>query len=706
MPTAAVYARQSFFKKDSCSIDMQVERAKAFCVSQGWDYIIYDVDKGYSGKDTDRPGFRQMMKDIKAGKIQFVVVYKLDRISRNLLDFFELMEEFKKYEVGFRSLTENFDTTTPMGRAMLALIAVFAQLERETTAERVRDNMLERARMGIWNGGPVPFGFLKKKTTLQIGGKPKKFSVLVHEDTENDWVLRFYHWYLEHSGSIRANVFRANQMGIPTKTGSAWNTNQMQRILSNPLYCIADKAAWEYFSSLGVEIASEKHEFDGKHRLMWYNRRKPHNKTTRLRDKTEWILAVGGHPGTIPGELFVQVQLKLAAKAERPARAGTGKKGLLAWLVKCGKCGKAMTYYDYKQSTWQYYKCSGKEQQSICSGQTAKGAELEQAVISAIKKTCADREFLEGVAREAMQEMNHSSEPLLEEKKRLAARLDELANEQKELIRALGKKTLPAELIEERVQEIERDKQPVAQRLGEIDIELESKDWQKVDMEMVFGNLLRFNEVFDELEFEEKRNFLRSIVKEIIYDEGKIRILIYFMPEITSKNPPGDSNNSDSFVMNPCPCITEVQESYFSLTISIEETDLPETTLGERLRKVRRNKGLSQKEVADQAGITQHTLRNWENDNHNPNQPSTLKRVVDVLGTSMEYLLGPISDKATFNEKLLYYRWCQGWNQKEMAQQIGVSPDYLAEAEKGKYIAYIYSKAIALDEEFFGPLLQ
>ena len=174
MPTAAIYCRQSFYKEDSCSIDMQIERSKAFCVSQGWDYIVYDTDKGYSGKDTDRPGFRQMMKDITAGKINFVVVYKLDRISRKLTDFFGLMEEFKAQDVGFRSLTENFDTTTPMGRAMLAIIAVFAQLERETTAERVRDNMIDRARMGIWNGGPIPFGFQSNKETTLVNGKEKK----------------------------------------------------------------------------------------------------------------------------------------------------------------------------------------------------------------------------------------------------------------------------------------------------------------------------------------------------------------------------------------------------------------------------------------------------------------------------------------------------------------------------------------------------
>lgn len=178
MPTAAIYCRQSFYKEDSCSIDMQIERSKAFCISQGRDYIVYNYDKGYSGKDTDRPGFRQMMKDMTTGKINFVVVYKLDRISRNLKDFFGLMEEFKTREVGFRSLTENFDTTTPMGRAMLAIIAVFAQLERETTAERVRDNMLDRFRLGIWNGGPIPFGFTGDKTTIQVNGKEKGVSVL------------------------------------------------------------------------------------------------------------------------------------------------------------------------------------------------------------------------------------------------------------------------------------------------------------------------------------------------------------------------------------------------------------------------------------------------------------------------------------------------------------------------------------------------
>lgn len=562
MPTAAVYARQSFYKEDSCSIDMQVERAKAFCISQGWEYVIYDIDKGYSGKDTDRPGFRQMMKDIQAGNIQFVVAYKLDRISRNLRDFFDLMEEFKAKEVGFRSLTENFDTTTPMGRAMLAIIAVFAQLERETTAERVRDNMLDRARMGIWNGGPIPYGFISEKSTMQVNGKEKEFSFLVPEETESNWVQAFFNWYLEPNGSIRNNVMKANHLEIPTKTGKAWNANQMQRILSNPLYCQATNEAREYYVGLGVQIASEESDFDGIHGLMWYNRRKPHGKTTRLRDQSDWVLSVGGHQGTISGDTFVAVQEKMASVSKASPRGGTGKKGLFAYLIKCAKCNKSMVYVDYGK--WQYYRCRANTLQgpAVCPGQTVKGAEIEEAVISTIKSMCTDKAFLEGIARQAMQSANDAAQPLLEEKNRLTAKMDELTGEQKELIRALGKKTMPEELIEERIREIEKEKHSLNQYLSELDGKIENQDWQKIDMEYVFGNLLKFNEVFDQLEFEEKRNFLRSIVKEIIYDEGKIRIAIYFMPEIMpADTQPGDTSFSGTSVMS---------EHGFILPISIK----------------------------------------------------------------------------------------------------------------------------------------
>ena len=130
----AIYARQSVDKKDSISIESQIE----FCKYElkGGNCKEYK-DKGYSGKNTERPEFQQLMRDIESGLVRKVVVYKLDRISRSILDFAKMMDFFQKYEVEFVSSTEKFDTSTPMGRAMLNICIVFAQLERETIQKRV-----------------------------------------------------------------------------------------------------------------------------------------------------------------------------------------------------------------------------------------------------------------------------------------------------------------------------------------------------------------------------------------------------------------------------------------------------------------------------------------------------------------------------------------------------------------------------------------
>lgn len=138
----AIYTRQSVDKADSISIESQME----FCKyeTRGGEFTCYS-DRGFSGKNTDRPDFQRMMSDIKAGQIKRVIVYKLDRISRSILDFASMMEEFGKYGVEFVSCTEKFDTSTPMGRAMLNICIVFAQLERETIQMRVTDAYISRS---------------------------------------------------------------------------------------------------------------------------------------------------------------------------------------------------------------------------------------------------------------------------------------------------------------------------------------------------------------------------------------------------------------------------------------------------------------------------------------------------------------------------------------------------------------------------------
>ena len=160
----AIYARQSVDRKDSISIESQIE----FCKYElrGGNFKDYK-DKGFSGKNTDRPRFQELMADIKRGLIRRVVVYKLDRISRSILDFATMMELFQQYNVEFVSSTEKFDTSTPMGRAMLNICIVFAQLERETIQKRVTDAYYSRCQRGFHMSGAAPYGFKLEPTTIQ-----------------------------------------------------------------------------------------------------------------------------------------------------------------------------------------------------------------------------------------------------------------------------------------------------------------------------------------------------------------------------------------------------------------------------------------------------------------------------------------------------------------------------------------------------------
>ena len=153
----AIYARQSIDKKDSISIETQIELA----VKSDPDtpYQVY-IDKGFSGKNTKRPQFQQLMNDVRNKKINKVIVYKIDRFSRSLLDFSVAWHELQLHGVEFVSINEQFDTSTPMGKAMLFITEIFAELERETISMRLTDNYYSRIKkFGRWPGGPAPFGF-------------------------------------------------------------------------------------------------------------------------------------------------------------------------------------------------------------------------------------------------------------------------------------------------------------------------------------------------------------------------------------------------------------------------------------------------------------------------------------------------------------------------------------------------------------------
>src|SRR5499433_1803276 len=171
----AVYTRKSSeegLEQDFNSLDAQREAGKAYVESQrheGWRPLTtqYD-DGGYSGGTLERPALQRLLADIRAGKIQIVVVYKVDRLTRSLADFAKLIELFDRHGVSFVSVTQQFNTTTSMGRLMLNMLLSFAQFEREVTGERIRDKIAASKKKGLWMGGTPPLGYELKDGKLLI----------------------------------------------------------------------------------------------------------------------------------------------------------------------------------------------------------------------------------------------------------------------------------------------------------------------------------------------------------------------------------------------------------------------------------------------------------------------------------------------------------------------------------------------------------
>ena len=201
----AIYARQSIDKKDSLSIEGQIAECRKFA---GEDAKVFK-DKGYSGKNIKRPAFTELMKAVEAGTVKKIFVYRLDRFSRSIADFSRLWETLSVNGVEFNSATENFDTATPIGRAMLNIVMTFAQLERETTAERVRDNYVHRFRLGAWTGGPAPFGF--DLTKILVDGT--RASSLVAND-KFEIVKMIFEEYAKPETSLRGLAKELTERGI------------------------------------------------------------------------------------------------------------------------------------------------------------------------------------------------------------------------------------------------------------------------------------------------------------------------------------------------------------------------------------------------------------------------------------------------------------------------------------------------------------
>lgn len=355
--TEAIYARQSVDKKDSVSIETQIEKCEY--ITKG-NVEIYK-DKGYSGKNTDRPDLERLLKDIKANKISRVIVYRLDRISRNITDFYNLYSTMQEHGTEFLSVNENFDTSNPMGRAMMGILIVFAQMERESIQERVKDNYYSRISMdGRWAGGPAPYGFKNART-------PDNKPTLEIDEKQMEIVKYCFNEYAYSPNISMQKICNSlTEKGYRSKRkNGAWDNVTIARMLQNSVYAVADERLRKYYEIRKVKFLNEG-KWDGSTSCHIVGKRVGNANVRKYTDLKEQSIYLTNFAGVIDSKTFIMVQERLANN-EQIKRANTsGALQELTGLIKCPKCGYAIKCHNKSAKGVPYLGCHGKYTLKVC----------------------------------------------------------------------------------------------------------------------------------------------------------------------------------------------------------------------------------------------------------------------------------------------------------------------------------------------------
>lgn len=281
----AIYTRKSSeegLEQDFNSLDAQREACEAYIKSQqheGWVLVEKQYnDGGFSGGTLERPALKKLLADIEAGKVDIVVVYKVDRLTRSLMDFSKIVELFDRQEASFVSITQHFNTTTSMGRLTLNILLSFAQFEREVTGERIRDKMLASKKKGMWMNGVAPLGYLNKDRTLEL-------------DEENAGKIKLiFDKYLELE-SVHSLKTCLEEQKIMTKTGKNFAKGHLYKILENKTYIGKIEHKGKVYEGLHEAIINED-IFNRTQKILSANRIKNNSSTDKK------------NPSLLAGKLF------------------------------------------------------------------------------------------------------------------------------------------------------------------------------------------------------------------------------------------------------------------------------------------------------------------------------------------------------------------------------------------------------------------
>lgn len=487
----AIYTRKSTeegLQQEFNSLDAQRESAEAYVASQqseGWRCLPerYD-DGGFTGGNMDRPGLKRLMADIEAGKVDCVVVYKVDRLSRSLADFARLMQVFDEKQVGFVSVTQQFNTGNSMGRLMLNVLLSFAQFEREIISERTRDKVAATRRKGKWAGGRPVLGY----------DLDRERSRLVVNDDEAAQVRAIFQLYLEHEGllpvvrELAARGWRNKRHTTRAGTdcgGEVFTKTSLHRLLTNPLYA-------------------------GK---------------VRYKDEVH----AGEHPALIDEPTWLKAQALLRHNGQ----AGEGRSpsgALLKGLLFCGPCGAAMTpsHTTKGSKRYRYYCCTHAQRQgrAACPTGALPAGEIERVVLEQVRVIGRDPDLAAAALAQARRQDDERLSELQQEKRAAEKELARCAAGEL-LLTAQLKSGGDAKAIVPRLAALQDRAEQAQRRLSRAADGLRRARDAALDEDEAREALVRFTPVWEALMPREQARLVALLVKRVEVNQGKLTIAFH-----------------------------------------------------------------------------------------------------------------------------------------------------------------------------------
>ena len=478
----AVYTRKSTedgLELEFNSLDAQREAGEAYIASQrgdGWTLVptVYS-DGGYTGANTERPGVRQLLADIEARKIDCVVVYKVDRLSRSLIDFARMMDLFDKHGVCFVSVTQQFNTNSSLGRLTLNVLLSFAQFEREIISERTRDKQVAAKKKGKWTGGHVLLGY-------DLNTQARR---LIVNPVEAERVRAIFNLYLE-GRSVTEIVRHCDKLGWRNKQ---WTTEEGKLYGGNPLgRCHVYKLLGQIVYTGQVKVGTE--------------------------------LFVGEHEAIVDRQTFELAQIKLKQNAWTSGNPHRMKMdALLRGLVYCGCCGSAMysTYTAKAERRYRYYICPRTQQKTdgYCMSRSVSAPAVEEAVVESIRRVAVHPEVLTGVAAMARQRLADGLRVAREEVDAANLRVKNLRSQA-----ARFRSDQP------RLTELEEQITEAEAALNDLRKAVLVRERLRVDENDLRRTASSFDELWKAMNIDEQRALVQVLVEKVGYDgrTGKVTV--------------------------------------------------------------------------------------------------------------------------------------------------------------------------------------